>query len=73
MMPVDDDELAADRRVYPPVQICPICEAPGTFVGERRKIAFTSLALDAKCTRCGLFYTTTARKAVLAALTRGKS
>jgi hypothetical protein len=47
-----------------PVQHCPICDAPGVRLPRR-----ASLALDAECTSCGWFYTSTAHRAVLLALT----
>ncbi len=55
-----------ESPTYPPVQLCPICGEPGKLVGLKH-----SLALDAQCTdpKCGFFYTTTARRAILAALT----
>lgn len=49
---------------YPPVQLCPVCNCPGELAGGK------SLATDARCTACGWYYTTTARRAVLQALTR---
>ncbi len=66
-MPESDRQFCANcQPTYPPVQLCPICGCAGEFVGAR----CGPLALDAECTSCGWFYTTTARKAVLAALSR---
>jgi hypothetical protein len=47
-----------------PVQHCPICRAPGVRLQTRQP-----LPLDAQCTACGWYYTSTAHRMVLRALT----
>jgi hypothetical protein len=49
-----------------PVQHCPICRAPGQRLQARQP-----LPLDCQCTACGWYYTSTAHRAVLRALTSG--